>query len=80
MSKIFPKKLVNKIFVPFEYRKNELSIEYGCILSDFRVVIPIKLRTKVLTELHSSHFGIVKIKTMARSYIWVPIMHRGIEN
>ena len=33
-----------------------------------RVIIPIKLRNKVLDELHVGHIGIVKMKELSRSF------------
>lgn len=35
-----------------------------------RIIIPIKLRSRVLEELYSGHLGVVKMKTLARSYVW----------
>ena len=35
-----------------------------------RVIIPPKLRPQVLKELHQGHMGVVKMKAIARSYIW----------
>lgn len=67
-------------FVPFVNRKEELSVENDCILWGFRVVVPQKLRKKVLQQLHYSHFGIVKTKSLARSYVWWPKMDHNIEN
>lgn len=34
----------------------------------FRVVIPQSLRANVLKQLHTGHFGINKIKAIARGY------------
>ena len=56
----------------FEAKKSELSLTCGCILWGNRVVVPEKLRAEVLSELHSSHPGISKMKMLARSYVWWP--------
>ena len=44
-----------------------------------RVVIPQKLQRKVLEELHRDHPGIVRMKSLARSYCWWSHMDRDIE-
>ena len=57
---------------PFYQRKDELTVHCGVLMLGHRVVIPVKLRNKVLSELHEGHLGIVKMKSLARSYIWWP--------
>ena len=44
-----------KIFVPFFGRRNEMTVEEGCLLWGIRVVAPQKLRNKLLNELHRDH-------------------------
>jgi len=43
------------------------------------VVIPQILRKDVLAELHKAHIGIVKMKSVARIYVWWPSMNEDIE-
>ena len=42
-------------------------------------MIPPKLQSYVLGELHVSRPGIVKMKTLARKYIWRPNIDRELE-
>lgn len=50
---------------PYFNRKNELAIEQGMLLWGHRLVIPLKFREELLPELHSTHFGMVKMKSVA---------------
>ena len=69
----------DKELEPFYRRKDELTIQDGCLMWGLRVVVPPKLQTRVLDELHEGHLGIVKMKALARSYIWWPTMDKAIE-
>ncbi|XP_031347958.1 uncharacterized protein K02A2.6-like isoform X1 [Photinus pyralis] len=64
---------------PYFIRKNELTIEQNCIMWGYRVIIPKKFRHQLLNELHSSHLGIVKMKSIARGYFWFPKLDEEIE-
>ena len=56
----------------FVQKKDELSVQDGCLLWGCRVVIPTVGREKVLDELHEGHPGVVKMKSLARSMVWWP--------
>ena len=60
-------------------RREELSVHAGCLLWGFRVVIPPQGREKVLNVLHESHPGFVRMKSLAKSYVWWPKMDPRLE-
>lgn len=65
---------------PYWFRRTELTVEGGCLIWGIRVVVPNKLRGRILYELHQSRLGIVKTKSLARSYIWWPCLDAQIED
>lgn len=75
----WPTTLEIKELQPYYNRKNELYVELGCIMWGHRVVIPSNCRDKVLDELHDSHMGVVKTKSIARSYVWWPGIDEAVE-
>ena len=72
-------KLQDEILKPFYMRRHELSVQNGCLMWGIRVIIPIKLRNKMLDELHVRHIGIVKMKELSRSFFWWPKLDSDIE-
>ncbi|KAG8323166.1 hypothetical protein J6590_108572 [Homalodisca vitripennis] len=62
----------DKELLPYFARREELSIVNNILVWGYKVVVPSKMRKYVLDELHSSHTGIVKMKSIARSYVWWP--------
>ena len=75
----WPMKVPN-VLKPYFSHRDEPSIEEGCILWGIRVIVPKKLQSSVLKLLHEGHVGMVKMKMIARSYIWWPCIDKEIED
>ena len=74
----WPKKIIEQL-KPYAKNKDEYYIIKDCLFWNNKIVIPSKAQDVILRELHKSHFGIVKIKSIARSYFWWPSMSMDIE-
>ena len=73
-------KQVDEALIPYMNRSQQLSVEDGCLLLGPRVIIPSQLKDQVLTELHDTHPGIVRMKAIARSHVWWPQIDSDIED
>ena len=65
-------------FRAFHVRRNEITVEDGCLLWGIRVIVPAKLRGLVLEELHATHPGIVRMKSLARIHVWWPRLDEDV--
>ena len=65
-----------RLFFP---RRHSLSTLDGCFMYGDRVVIPERLRKRVLNGFHIGHPGVVRMKALARSYVCWPKIDDEIE-
>ncbi|KAM7315470.1 uncharacterized protein ISCGN_005253 [Ixodes scapularis] len=65
---------------PWFQRNTELSAQQGCLMLGLRVVVPEKLRSVLLDEIHEGHPGVVRAKELARSSFWWPSVDQDVEN
>ena len=70
---------VPEVLQSYWKRRLEPSLEDEYVMWGIHVVIPHKLRKQVLQELHQSHVGIVRMKSLAHSYFWWPSLDEEIE-
>lgn len=71
-------KLIEPQLKPFYIKRNEISIDRGCLFWGHRIIIPHSIRKDVLNELHKSHFGSSRMIDMAKSYFWWPKLNEDI--
>ncbi|XP_026316320.1 uncharacterized protein K02A2.6-like [Hyposmocoma kahamanoa] len=75
----WPNRVSDLKLKPYLLCRTQLAYENGCVMRGHKVVIPERLRNKVLSDLHTSHLGVVKTKAEARSRFWFPGIDDAIE-
>ena len=67
-------------FSPYQRVKDHINLDKECVLKANRIIVPVKLKNKVMQMLHSEHMGILKTKNLARFYVRWPKIDEDIEN
>lgn len=75
----WPATLTDEEVKPFRKLSDSLSTENGCLFHGLRIVIPKKLRDKVLDLIHLGHFGMQRMKQLARTAVYWPHIDTDIE-
>ena len=65
--------------IPYHWKRDELTLQDGCVLWGKHVIIPQKLQSRLLEEVHHGHIGVCRMKALARSFIWWPNLDKAIE-
>lgn len=74
----WPTKIEDEVLKIFFNRRESLCETEDCLLFKDRIVIPLSLQKKILQQLHVSHPGIVRMKALARSYVYRPNIDKDI--
>ena len=71
---------VGKDVSQYQHIKQELSVSNGVILRGTRIIVPEKLRNRMIMLAHTGHQGIIKTKRFfLRDSVWFPGMDRMVE-
>lgn len=75
----WPAYIKNEDLKPYFTRREEISLEAGCLLWGSRVIIPPQGRNEVIQILHNAHPGVSRMKGLARANVWWPKIDSVIE-
>lgn len=64
---------------PFHGKRLTLSVENGTLNYGDRMIIPERLKLRILHLLHDTHVGVCRMKAAARMYVWWPNINKDIE-
>ena len=70
---------VHLVLLPYWNFRDELSIDNGIVTKGTRIVIPRKIRSRILAQLHLAHQGVEKTRLHARTAVYWPGIYDDIE-
>ncbi|XP_062521210.1 uncharacterized protein K02A2.6-like [Corticium candelabrum] len=73
-------KQVSDLLKDFKTKENSLTTINGCLMYGNRVVIPRSLQPEVLKILHEGHFGMQRMKQLARTAVYWPRIDADIQD
>ena len=76
----WPTSKIGKDIQLFYNRRDSLMEINGCLLMSERLVIPFMFQKRILNQLHVGHPGIVRMKALARSYVYWPNLDSEVES
>ena len=59
-------------FSPYRHKDDELGLQDGCLLWGSRVIVPLPGHQLLVDELHDTHSGISRMKSLGLCYLWWP--------
>uniref|UniRef100_A0A914I9R3 RNA-directed DNA polymerase n=1 Tax=Globodera rostochiensis TaxID=31243 RepID=A0A914I9R3_GLORO len=75
----WPKEAASSSLAAYFVHRAKITEVQGCLLFGDRFIIPTALRRRILTSLHFTHLGVVRMKSLARQFVYWPRIDTDIE-
>lgn len=74
------KEKISPNLLQYYNRQESLSVVKNCLMHGERIVVPSKLRSRIVRQVHRGHPGIVNMKAIARGYVYWPNIDKQLED